>query len=457
MRAAPWLTPCVAVACLLAPGCKRPTPVPRKPAYQGMVHDADFPKDRAKLEQLRDARYRPGMRDHGWVLWTKLIRQINDSDPIWKTWYSDDEVFGSRLGPATTHGGQTTWEREPRFHFSPSRQLERQPATPRTASDVVPSDPTRWGPMSPSPTSPGPIDGAKARSQPVVSVLYSEEAYLHIRRTGYHLSSSYKEMHDQFDRRRAPIPQRTIFEFPRDAVAIKAVWWPIPSHRKTAVPVWEEDPGRDPRLQYGPDAWPTFVIVDPTGQSPSVGQIETALDVNNVPRTGKVVPVGDFYAVTLSDVQAAEARAAAGDLALLVALHVTAKEIPDWVWATFWWHHEPDQGRSAESRPPDLPGKPYWRHYLMEVALSMQTPPESADAGPLVCFNPWLEASTPYGIRSNCMACHQRAAMEIRDGRLRQPGFEVERWRLMPDDPYFADKTRTDYLWSLPGYLSRHQ
>ena len=31
----------------------------------------------------------------------------------------------------------------------------------------------------------------------------------------------------------------------------------------------------------------------------------------------------------------------AGDLALLVAMHVTTKELPNWTWQTFWWEPFP--------------------------------------------------------------------------------------------------------------------
>lgn len=294
----------------------------------------------------------------------------------------------------------------------------------------------------------------------MVGVLFNREGRDHARgkRNGYHLPATYKELQKKFDRRRVDTHKRSIDEFPRGTVALKTVWWPIPGTGMTAVPLWEPRPGLDPKMQYWPSTWTDFVIVDPSREHIPIGETGEAWDVNHIWRRGPVVSVWDFYFVKRSEVRVSAVGGADNDLALLVGMHITAKEIPDWVWATFWWHLRPDEPPFGCDRLPEEPGqRECWKNYVMDVAYSIETPPEDEDASPNICFNPWLEASFKYGIKSNCMGCHQRAAMEIRDRRLRRPGFDVERWRLMPDDSYFADKTRTDYLWSLPGYLSGHQ
>jgi hypothetical protein len=58
-------------------------------------------------------------------------------------------------------------------------------------------------------------------------------------------------------------------------------------------------------------------------------------------------------------------------------------------------------------------------------------------------MNPWLEARFPNGVRSNCLACHRRAAFGATDY------LPVTRGDLSLDDPYFAGKVATDFVWSL--------
>ena len=97
--------------------------------------------------------------------------------------------------------------------------------------------------------------------------------------------------------------------------------------------------------------------------------------------------------------------AQAGDQLVLLAMHLTTREIPDWIWTTYWWHDRPDAGPFAADRPAAVAG--VWRNYLMDVAYSAATPAE-ADGAPNIAFNPYLETFAA-GTRSNCMACHQGA------------------------------------------------
>jgi hypothetical protein len=78
----------------------------------------------------------------------------------------------------------------------------------------------------------------------------------------------------------------------------------------------------------------------------------------------------------------------------------------------------------------------------MDTTFSMDTPKES-DGTPNVIFNPWLEARFANGANSNCMTCHQRAVWPGRDF------LPVTRGALAPNDPYFKDATRLDFLWSV--------
>jgi hypothetical protein len=142
----------------------------------------------------------------------------------------------------------------------------------------------------------------------------------------------------------------------------------------------------------------------------------------------------------------------AGDIMLMVGMHVTTKEIDDWVWATFWWHDRPDVGVYATERPASVTGR--WRNYLMAAAYDLESPKES-DNTPVIAFNPYLEAGFRNGILSNCMNCHNRASWRANwpvspppDNRRFLPIF---RGQPAANDPSFAPgKVRTDFLWSIP-------
>lgn len=143
---------------------------------------------------------------------------------------------------------------------------------------------------------------------------------------------------------------------------------------------------------------------------------------------------------------------------VLVAVHVTTKEISDWVWATFWWNNKSAGDWHSSGRPQYF--GPTGSHYLMDTTLSGTTPVEQ-DGGPKIIFNPFLEAESRMknGIISNCLQCHSKAAFGIppnattrttayllgvlgRDGQRLASG-------IRPYPEYFDDVATTDFLWSI--------
>jgi hypothetical protein len=136
-----------------------------------------------------------------------------------------------------------------------------------------------------------------------------------------------------------------------------------------------------------------------------------------------------------------------GDYLVLVAMHIATKEISDWVWATIWWHDQPEEGAFARARPDTVRGA--WRNYLMDVAFD-DALPQAADGGPHVSFNPWLEARFPDqgsggGTVSNCMTCHRRASYPaIRFLPITRGQADLNR-----DPAYATDRLRTNFLWSI--------
>ena len=177
--------------------------------------------------------------------------------------------------------------------------------------------------------------------------------------------------------------------FPPDAAIVKLVWYPLPQGGSIELPVWDGDAPRD------------------TGNPTRTwSRTVTITDAN----------LDDF----IHD-----------DHLLLVGAHVATKALPDWTWATFWWHDRPDDGPFAAGRPDTV--RAAARHYLMNAAFTADEP----------CFNPYLEARFVDGESSSCLACHRRAIVGA------TTYLPVTHGRLPDDDPYFRGHIPTDYVWSL--------
>src|SRR5262249_53919828 len=142
----------------------------------------------------------------------------------------------------------------------------------------------------------------------------------------------------------------------------------------------------------------------------------------------------------------------AGDYALLVAMHVSSREIDNWTWQTFWWMLEKPKIPAEVAARVKAP----FDHYSTAVGYSFTTGPDTSGGLNVLCFNPYLEAgfsndtfSAPgqLGIESNCMSCHRTATWPppANDGKAYFTGNGLVR----PGDPYFRETTKTDFIWGL--------
>ena len=199
--------------------------------------------------------------------------------------------------------------------------------------------------------------------------------------------------------------------FPRSAITLKVIWYLVKRESTTHMPIWDGEPPRD---DGNPDTtWQRSIEV----RADALDDFEHhAIASPDELRSTRAAMHDDSIAL--------------GDQLVLVAMHVSTKELPDWLWATFWWHDRPDAGRFADGRPA-LAGAA--SHYLMDVTLASDAP----------SFNPWLEARFPDGTRSNCVTCHQRA---IRGATTYLP---VTLSPLPATDAYFANGYQTDFVWTL--------
>lgn len=149
-----------------------------------------------------------------------------------------------------------------------------------------------------------------------------------------------------------------------------------------------------------------------------------------------------------------DAKPQAGDVAVLVGMHVSVRETIDWVWQTFYWSPTYLQNVQMNTDYPIFPPKfdsyiagpnypgssfdnpyktgsnsagnvPTWaKNYAMCTAYSTVYPVRPRNGGsnigayPQICYNPWLETAfnplpghfSQTGLNSNCMTCHGQAS-----------------------------------------------
>jgi hypothetical protein len=400
------------IAVLVLVAAVRGTASAQNVVYHPIPPGFDFPADPAALLKLRDDGNVSAMRKHAWMVFAGLTQPTETGEATWETWYTGEQTFRS--------GAELQGEHPLVRKFRNPRQF----------------------------MSPGPHPQAIGASL-LSTILFNADMRKHVRTNNYNSRAHLTELNNAFAPS-TPIADRHIIDFPNSAVSLKPVWWIVKKTGLTATPVW--DPELNPQIAGGNDypTWKRAVAVDPSRNEIPAGETAT---VNLLGRSfpgSLVVPLAHFYHFQISQSEIDSVRtsqapnaqdAQIGDYAVLIAMHCTTKEIPQWIWATFWWHDKPDTGPFAADRPSAVVG--VWRNYLMNTTYSMDQPKE-ADGSPPICFNPWLEGRFRNGVKSNCMSCHQKAVWPTNGNFL-----PITRGSLKPTDPIFANKMKLDFLWSV--------
>lgn len=373
--------------------------------------DLDIPATSDQLARIRDADDVTAMRAHAWQVCENITAGAPEGAPTWFNWET-------RAAAA-------------------KRMAAQLPLTGVPVSAVF-----RTRSASPGAV---PTTRAVIRRPPIaVTVHFNKPAAEHIQANRYSARTAFAALKTQFDQTNAPAQERKILEFPTDAIAVKAIWRLLPAvpgpNDIWLLPVYD-DKVRNPSAAYPPSKWERCVAIDFAG-----GDTGAKPDAMLAGERGPVkwVSIDRFFRVSLNAQQASEMNASPGDQAILVGLHVATKELPNWVWATFWWHDRPNDGEFALGRPADVT-RSVWGNYLMNVDFGRGEGTGDFLRRPV--FNPWLEAGLKGGIASNCMSCHQQASLT---SEFRSAPFTPIRSRPLPDtDPTFRDRIRTDFIWSL--------
>ena len=253
-----------------------------------------------------------------------------------------------------------------------------------------------------------------------------------------------------FIRRGTPLISRGILTSPdstdRTSFVLKPVYQFISGTEVSAVPYWSGDSSKATTDSANPIAstWRQAVAVDPTGRLQPGDSVR--LPVNNEGyKWCKVVPLSAFYWIRITkedsiaftqfgasngdfiglandtSFQAVIQAVRPGRIGLLMAMHVTGKEIANWTWQSYWWAMNPQDAQFGNDRPSTIPAP--WNHYNMTVAYYMMR----NDGTQNIAYNPYLESSLSgylpkaggkptdstfwTGVTTNCMACHRRASV----------------------------------------------
>ena len=450
-------------------------------SYVGLP-DGVLISDPTIIDVWRQEENLAAMREHAWATWVAMttdsgfVAPSGEAMPVWDTWYTPYDLYQNPPSSADDLGSA--------HDFNATAQHVGIHTDTRLESDLL---------------------GFNKFNQPYVDHIWSNNY-----ETTEGLSAALDSCEDG--------AICAIENFPFNAVSTKPVFMPVSANGITIIPVWRgiyptgtsENPSTtwtiDSTAGVGSETWLQCVAIDTTGTY-NIGDEITGIDggSNLSCTSASVVSMDDFYQLTImaddltkqgneqgfqninqlnAETNAIEETAvAAGDMAVFVAMHVSTREIDQWVWFTVWWSPTPDDGiqipiqymttqdaiedgamydnypGGGADRPESLDGT-IWENYVICTNYQYVSPaqglndPRNPDLTPEFCFNPYLEAlftqeqvAPMGGINTNCMACHGNANW---DGDL---GYTSAMY-IPRNDPQFDGLLQTDFAWSISTYVA---
>ena len=391
---------------------------------------------------------------HGWGIWAGLNQltdqkgAFDDSLRVFETWRSPSEIIHiMQKGPLLANDPGI---RSNRANLSRPNQFDNEGASPDSIKDEN-------------------LNEARAYSPAAEAYALKNKIFSGIQLYDYAQKGN------------------SIPSFPNNAISIKPTYVVLNLSKGATtflLSVWPPAA----KTGYPNDVTHGYKMIE-WGNSVQIDTKRTVSDPAN-----KVFALSDFiyYKMNKEDADAynkandGETEVVAGDIAVLVAMHVTTREIANWTWQTFWWMPDADNPASpsskaiADARPTQLKGAA--RHYAMSVSNYMVNPNEPmATSGKVIGkpnygFNPYLEAGfrpgifdslnskiytkdrgvipTGIGIRTNCMSCHRVASVNLAELADDNPSVRpsprfVGDSYISPTNPVLKDKLLLDFAWSV--------
>ena len=411
------------------------------------------------------------IRAHAWDIWESITSPANDTTPVWETWYAGHEIFPElNIAPNVA----STLPAELRRHrFQHKFEIPRQRVHAGIRGRIGLDSAERWFSFN-------------RFTRPTAMFIYKNRLWDY---------AMLRDTNLAFNRLNTPIAAREVSVTPGvvdpESFALKPVFQFVDGKNPSCIPYWNGYTTATTTDTLNPVAktWRQFVVFDPTGALKGTKKAGPGIAGCPPAQYWPVFQRSSFYGVALTqemadslsvfaaqngdDIGAGNATDSAsimamakpGNIGLLVAMHVTGKEIVEWTWQTFWWSPTPNDSLGYD-RPPTI--KAPWTNYQMNTAYQMVTVPHWKTPGKYgrIAYNPYLETSlcsnpqqnntcgpsTWYGVSTNCMSCHRMAAWK-NIGRgdslaFTNPNYEPAGY-IAKDSSIFAGYTKTDFLWSV--------
>ncbi|WP_299681019.1 hypothetical protein [uncultured Tenacibaculum sp.] len=414
--------------------------------YTKVVDSYGYPTDSVTINKWVADNDLRSMYKHSWDVWKHLTTSVGHNKLRYQTWASPTQIINKLNNPTKNEKTETLFEKPHQFsHHNPEF----------VADDL----------------------------SIVVTVGYNKASEKYAIDNKIFYLSSLKKMQTG--------PYSRIPDFPSDAINIKPVY-KIITKDKVKDDIYTMSAWNGPKSYddgYPQSKWKSCIHVNVKDKknNPS-GRLDYSCDSINANNT---FYLDDFIHFKISAKQAAsynqqiknpDTQAKEGDIALLVAMHVTTKEIKRWTWQTYWWSPTPLNPRNPSSNAIasskngiQLEGAA--THYAMAVAYSMITPSQpyingKNEGDPLIAFNPYLEAhfgrfgsdsyvmnngnkiDTNLGVDSNCMSCHIVAAINIKGTTFNGPSYQGDMYTSYKDS-VFTNRLMLDFAWSIQGNLQK--
>ncbi|MDH5590344.1 MAG: hypothetical protein OEZ37_09880, partial [Gemmatimonadota bacterium] len=454
---------------VLLAGCRSEAPVGDDPfsanpalrQYHPPPPVRSYPATEMRINSWIAANQFDSMRAHGWDLWESITRPATSGLPIWETWYSGHELFVYEEIPlADERQAFRDFEAPHQLSHAPDEGLGR-PAIPFTPHEEITS-----------------------------FNRFTEPTARYIWVNGLNRQDVLQDTLNALLEADVPIADQQVLvsgdSTDTGSIVLKVVWQFISGDSASLVPYWAGNTVETTTDTLMPivKSWKQGMWLDPTGGLQPGDSVEGSVHGGPV-RPWPVMSLDDFYSIVLdsadvkafsryalvsgddvgaSDSTSADSLRAAirpGNVALLMAIHLTTKEIPNWTWHTYWWAMDPENPDYGDDRPASIPAP--WNHYNQRAAYSM-TVVTGDSVQPNVQWNPYLESNltgqyatvsnptealTWWGPQTNCMSCHRMASFPAADS-LWEPGYRPAMF-IAVDDPAFAKFLKTDFLWSVAG------
>ncbi|HEY0066200.1 MAG TPA: hypothetical protein VGB46_02520, partial [Flavisolibacter sp.] len=324
-----------------------PLPNPGIPGFR-------FPEDSNIINAWVDQNQEDKIAAHGWGIWTALTQKTGqvyngDSLRVFETWFTPDDISAAISASKANRKLQASEQRPfGRGRLKTPHQFlhQRQMELGKAVNTIPSADSSRiLGFVKYDPT---------AADFTIKNKLYESSVLQQMINNG----------------------QASIPDFPNTSITTKPVFQVINKASLVngyyPLKVWTGPP--DTLIAYPDSLWPACVYVDPSNKGQGNGSVDMGCK-GRTPQT--TYNVNDFIHFNLDKQTAKHLKenysldAQEGDVAILLAMHVTSREIRRWTWQTFWWAPNadappaPSTSIAVNNRPAQLTGEA--RHYAMAI------------------------------------------------------------------------------------------